>query len=290
MKTQLKADLSLSLVALIWGGAYLLLKISLTELQVFNVIALRFLLAFFISGVVFYKRLRKINLETIKYAFLLAIFLFLIFITATLGVKLTSVSKAGFLISLTVVFVPLISYVFLKQRLEKNVLLAVALAVLGIGLLTLNGKVEMNLGDTLCIACAFISAIHLMLTGNLTRKVDSVNLGVAQLGFVGLFSIIFSVFTEIVRLPATPLIWFAVLFMSIFATAFAFIVQTTAQKHTSSVHASLIFSLDPVFCAIFAYAFSGEVLSLKGYVGAAILLLSILIVEVDFRTLFRKYT
>lgn len=288
MKTQLKADLMLAFVAFIWGGAYLLLKISLSELQVFNVIALRFLIAFSISGIVFYKRLRKIDFQTIKYSFILAILLFTVYITATYGIKMTSVSNAGFLISIAVIFIPIISVVFLKQKIEKKVILAVCMAVLGIGLLTLNGNVKINYGDIICILCAFLTAIHIMMTGNFTKKVDSISLGVAQLGFVGLFSIVVSALTETVKLPVTPLIWFALIIMSVFATAIAFIIQTTAQKYTSPVHTSLIFSLEPVFCAIFAFVFAGEILSFKGYIGAAILLLSILIVEVDFKTLLKR--
>lgn len=287
MKTQQKADIMLALVALIWGGAYLLLKLSLSELQVFNLIGLRFIIAFVIAGIVFNKRLRKVDFKTLKFSFFLAFILFLVYITATYGISMTSVSNAGFLISLTVIFVPIVAIVFLKQKIELKVLFAVVLAVIGIGLLTLNGEVSIGFGDLLCILCAFITAFHILLTGKLTTQVDSISLGVFQLGFVGLFGTVFSFCTETVKLPVTPKIWIAVLIMSVFATAAAFIIQTTAQKYTSPAHTSLILSLEPVFCAVFAYIFAGEVLSLNGYIGASILLVSIFMVELDLKA-FRK--
>lgn len=56
-------------------------------------------------------------------------------------------------------------------------------------------------------------------------------------------------------------------------------VQTYAQKFVSATHTGLILSLELVFSAIFAFIFLGEKLSIRGYIGAAILLLSVLIVE-----------
>ena len=105
----------------------------------------------------------------------------------------------------------------------------------------------------------------------------------ALLGFAGLFSIIFSVFTETVKLPSTGLSWFAILALSILCTAVGYIVQTTAQQYTNASHTGLILSLEPVFSAIFAFAFLGEILLVKGYIGAAILLFGVLLAEFDLK-------
>ncbi|SET34846.1 Permease of the drug/metabolite transporter (DMT) superfamily [Natronincola peptidivorans] len=285
MKKQLKADLMLILVALFWGGSYILTKVGLEEIQVFNLIALRFILAFLLAAVVFYKRLATADFKTIKYAFFLAVILFSVFITATFGVKYTTVSNAGFLISLTVVLVPIISSLFLKQKPEKKVVIAICLAFVGIILLTLNEELRINKGDILCIMCALLYALHIITTGLLTADVDSVSLGVIQLGFVGLFSIAFSLSIETVKLPSSSITWFAVIFLSVFCTAIAFIVQTTAQQYTTATHTGLIFALEPVFSAVFAYIFIGETLSLRGYIGATILLVSIIVAELDFNAL-----
>jgi drug/metabolite transporter (DMT)-like permease len=94
---------------------------------------------------------------------------------------------------------------------------------------------------------------------------------------------VFSMFTETVRLPNTTVSWVSILSLSILCTAVGYIVQTTAQQYTSATHTGLILSLEPVFSAIFAFAVLGEVLSLKGYTGAAILMFSVLIAEVDFK-------
>lgn len=283
MTKQTRADLLLILVTVFWGSSYILTKLALDVLQPFNLTALRFIISFAVSALAFYKRIINADKTTIKYALILAVILFVVFVAQSFGLQYTTASNAGFLISLAVVFIPVFAHFFLKQKVERKVVIGVCLAPVGIALLTLNSQLSVNSGDLLCILCALLSAVHVIVIEVFTRRVDSVALGVLQLGFAGLFSTIFSFFTETVRLPDTALSWGAILVLSILCTAFGYIVQATAQKHTSATHAGLIFSLEPVFSALFGFMLLGEVLSLRGYIGGAILLLSVLIAEVDFK-------
>lgn len=287
MRMQLKADLMLLMITFFWGASILLTKIGLNYVQEYNLISLRFTIAFLLSGIVFYKHLIKIDCKTIKYAFILASILFIVYIFATFGTKYTSVSNAGFLMSLTVIFIPALSSIFLKQRPEKKVILGIVLTVVGIGLLTLNSQLKISYGDILCILCALFYAVHIIVTGTMTKHVNSITLGVLQLGFVGIFSTVFSMCMETPKLPNTFESWFSILVLSIFCTAIAFIVQIIAQQYTSPTHTGLIFSLEPVFSAGFAFLFTGEMLTFKGYVGATLLLLSVLIVELDLKSLLK---
>lgn len=288
MTSQASADIMLLIITVFWGASYILTKIGLESLTPFNLTALRFIIAFLVSAAVFYKNILKSDLKTIKYSLVLAVILFFVFISMTFGIKTTSASNAGFLISLSVVFIPIISALFLKQKIEKKVIMGVCMATVGIALLTLNTQLKIGTGDLLCIICALLFAVHVVVTGVYTRNVDSISLGVIQLGFVGLFSLIFSMITERVMLPDNPKSWFAVLSLSILCTAAGYIVQTTAQQYTSASHTGLILSLEPVFSAVFAYIFLEEVLSPKGYVGAVILLFSVLIAELDFKKKDKK--
>lgn len=284
MNRQLRADLMLLIITVFWGASYMLTKIGLETLQPFNLTALRFIIAFIVSAAVFYKRVLRADMKVIKYSLILGAILFSVFISMSFGLKSTSASNAGFLISLSVVLIPILSYIFLKQKIEKKVIAGVCLAIIGIALLTLNSELRISSGDLLCILCALLFAAHVVVTGVYTQKVDSVALGVLQLGFVGLFSMVFSVFTEAVRLPGDSTSWFAVLSLSILCTAVGYIIQTTAQQYTSATHTGLILSMEPVFSAIFAYAFLGEILAPKGYMGAVILLTGVLIAELNFKS------
>ena len=283
MTRQTRADLMLVMITVFWGASYMLTKFALDVLQPFNLTALRFIIAFIVSALVFYKNILKADIITIKYSLILAVLLVGMFISMAFGLKYTTASNAGFLISLSVIIIPIFSYLFLKQKIEKKVVVGVCIAPIGIALLTLNSQLSVNTGDLLCILCAIFCAVHVVVMEVFTRKVDSIALGTLQLGFAGIFSIVFSIFTETVRLPSTAVSWGATLALSILCTAVGYIVQATAQQHTSATHTGLILSLEPVFSAILGFAFLGELLSPRGYAGAAILLLSVLIAEVSFK-------
>ncbi|WP_027634686.1 DMT family transporter [Clostridium hydrogeniformans] len=281
MDKKVRANLMLLMITVFWGASYILTKIGLETLETFNLISLRFIIAFLVGAAVFRKDILNTDIKTLRYSLVLSLVLFGVFISMTLGLKYTSVSSAGFLISLSVVLVPIISFIFLKERLRKKVIISIIFALIGITLLTLNENLSINRGDILCIVCAILFAVHIVLTGEFVKKVNSVTLSVLQLGLVGIFSSIFSLFTESFKLPNTPLSWIVVLGLSILCTALGYIVQGAAQKYISPTHTGLILSLEPVFSALFAYIFLGEFLTLKGYIGAIILLLSVLIAALD---------
>ena len=288
MNKQIKADLMLLMITIFWGASYMLTKLGLGDLEPFNLIALRFIIAFILSTAVFHKQVLSADKKTIKYSLILGMLLVGMFISMTYGLQYTTASNAGFLISLSVVLIPIISFFFLKQKIEKKVILSLCLVIIGIALLTLDTQFRINVGDLLCILCALFCAVHVIVIGIYTKEVDSIALGILQLGFAGLFCIIISMITESVKLPNTPISWFSVLMLSIFCTAVGYIVQSTAQQYTSATHTGLILSLEPVFSAILSYIFLKETLALRGYIGAALMLISVLNAELDLNSIFKR--
>ncbi|MFD1927908.1 DMT family transporter [Sporosarcina siberiensis] len=286
-----KADLLLVIVTLCWGSSYLFMKMGLDSISEFNLIALRFGFAFILAGAIFYRRLLKMNLQTLKYSMLLGFILFVVFTAITFGLKTTTTSNMGFLISLTVIFVPLINTVVFKQRLERKLLVSILLAIVGISFLTLKFPFEITMGDLLCIFAAFSYAIHIIVAGFVTKKVDTLSLGITQLGFAALFGLIFSFIFETPAFPNSTESWIAILVLSIFCSGVGFILQIVAQKYTTPVRTGLIFTLEPVFAAILGVIFLQEVISSTGYIGAVLLLLSIVLSSVQIkRTTLRSRT
>ena len=287
---QVTADLMMLVVTICWGSSYLFTKIGLDSLGVYNLIFLRFGIAFILAALIFHKRILKADFKTIKYSFMLGSILFFAFVFLNTGIQSTSVSNTGFLVSLSVVFVPIISAFFLKQKVEKRLMIGVFSALVGIGLLTLNSQLQLSLGDILCIICALFYSVHIIVTGKVTKNVDSISLGVWQLGFCGAWGLLFTLLFETPQLPQNIRTWSSILALSILCSALGFIVQTIAQQYTTATHAGLIFSLEPIFAAGFAFVFIGETLSIRGYIGASIVLLGILIAEIDFKKILFKKT
>lgn len=277
----LKADLMILFITICWGSSYLFMKMGLDSLGEFNLIALRFGLAFILAGVIFFPRLRQVNVKTIRYAMLLGFILFIMFTALTFGLKTTTTSNAGFLVSLTVVFVPLLHTFLFKKKIENKVVVSIVLALTGIALLTIQFPFTFKIGDLFCIAAAVCYALHINMVSTAAQKVDTLSLGILQLGFTGLYAFISSLLFEAPVWPSTTNSWIAVLVLSVVCTAVGFIFQTIAQKYTTATRTGLVFSLEPVFAALVGFWFAHEILNSNQYVGAALVFLSVVISSVN---------
>ena len=293
-KKQMQADLMLILVTLCWGVSYYLMDLSLADMDPFTLNAHRFLGAFFIAAAISWKKVKTVNKTTLKYSVLVGIALVFVYIGATFGVKYTSLSNSGFLCAMTVVFTPMISRVVLKEKQDRKVVTAVLMCFVGIAMLTLKDDFSINMGnlkgDLLCLMCAFAYAIDLLLTEKAVshEEVDAYQLGVFQLGVTGVCNLIMAFITEQPHLPSSPSIWGAVLFLAVFCTGVAFVIQPVAQQYTTAAHTGVIFALEPVFAAVVAVIFAHEILTLKSYFGAFLMVLSIFVMEMDFGSFIKR--
>lgn len=277
MNKQLQANFLIVLVALFWGSTYFLTKMAVAELEPFNLTALRFGTAFIITALFFFKRIRKADRTVIKYSIILGVLAVIAVLSMTFGVQYTTASNAGFLISLSVVMIPLISVVVLKKKIKAKLLLSVVLATIGIVCLTLNEQLTINKGDILCILCATSFAVQVLIMERIPKTADSVAIGALQLGITAVVNFIFSFFLENFTVPRDLKVWGVIVLLGVFCTAFCYIIQIYALKNTSAIQAGIILSLEPVFSAIFAYIFLGELLSKQGYIGAILLFISVIL-------------
>ncbi|MHA6531964.1 DMT family transporter [Paenibacillus sp. BAC0078] len=275
----LKAELMLFIVTIFWGSSYLFMKMGLGTLGEFNLIALRFGLAFILAALLFHKRLRKVDARTLKYGALLGFLLLGVFTCITFGLKTTTTSNAGFLVALTVIFVPMIEVLVFRKKVAPPQVFGTILAIAGIGLLTLNSSLRIQPGDFLCILSAVFYAVQILLTGKAVKTCDTLSIGILQLGFAGGYALVLSALFETPSLPSSTSGWIAILALGLFCSACGFILQPIAQKYTTPTRTGLIFSMEPVFAALFGFWFVGEKLSMQGYTGAALVLLGIVASE-----------
>lgn len=289
MTKQLKADLMLLLVTLGWGGSYYLTGLSLQDMGPFTLNTYRFVIAFIVALIIAFPKLRNVSKMTLKYSILLGTVLVFVFIGATFGVKYTTLSNTGFLCGLSVVFTPILSCIIYKKIPTKKLVLVITMSFIGISLLTLKDNFSINhenlLGDFFSIMCAILYSVHLLLTEKAVsyKEVNPFQVGVFQLGVTGILNLILSFVFEKPKIPTEPTILLSVLFLAIFCTGVAFVVQTMAQQFTTASHVGIIFSLETVFAGIVAYIFANEVLTTKSYIGAILMIASIFIMEINFK-------
>lgn len=269
------------IVTIFWGLSYTFMVLGLEVLEAFNVVALRCVIAFIIAGLIFYKKMFQTNIQTIKYATIQGSLLFTVFALSLFGLELTSASNAGFILSLTVVLVPIFSSLIERSLPSRAIIIAIVCTMVGIAFLTLKESFSFNLGDIFIAIAAVCYATYLILNSKFTKKVESISYGVYQLGAAGIIAVILCLLFETPQFPATGLGWFAILGLGVICTAFCFIAQAVVQQYTSPTHTGLIFSLEPIFASLFAVMFLGELITWQLVIGGLLILSGNIVAQME---------
>ncbi len=282
MNKSRKYQIYMLLVTIFWGMSYVFTKVALGYVGAFEVIFLRFFISFLVTFPLLYPKISPIQKNDLKYSFYLSVYLFLVFVSMTFGVKYTTASNAGFLASISVVFIPFFTWFFHKEKPKKQIYFLMIPVVAGILLLTVNEVLQFHLGDILCLFCAIFFALHIVFTSHFVKKVNPISLGIFQFMYLAFFSLIFHFFTETTKIPDSFSFWLCIFCLSFFCTAFGYIVQTVSQQEISSHVVGFIICLEPVFSAIFGYFLLGEMLTLRQCFGAFLLLSSVLWISLKY--------
>lgn len=291
MSKQLKADIALFFVTIGWGASFLLTKNSLSYLQTFNFLAIRFFIAFVLSSLVFIKKMIKINKKSLKYGVILGLILYAVYAFQTLGLNYISVSRSAFITGVNVILVPIFSAYMMKNKLAKKTIFSTVMAFLGLALLTLNSEIQgICIGDVFTLICAILFALYIIYVGKYDKEVEAVSLAVLQLGVVSLLSFITSIIIEQPTIPTETNAWINIIILSVICTSGAYIVQSVAQKYTSPTHTALIYTCEPVFAAIFGYYICDVVLGVRGTIGAILIVFGMVMSELDLKYIKEKIT
>jgi drug/metabolite transporter (DMT)-like permease len=276
-KSRWTADISLLLVALIWGTTYVASKDVVSTVPVLQFIFIRFALTTLLMLPLTIGAIRKADRSTWITGVVFGLFLFAIFTLETFGVAHTSAANAGFIISLFAVMVPVIDSIVYRKRPKIGLFGAVVLSVLGTALLTLHGY-HVNIGDFLVLGAALCRAIQMTFTRKMTdgKRMDSGALTTIQLGVVAIGSGVISMFQHPSLANLTPSFWFIIGYLAVFATMFAFVVQLTMIRRTSPARVAVLMSSEPVFAAICSVLLLGEHLSVVSMVGGLCIVIAML--------------
>ena len=278
MQENHKYNICMFIATIFFGMTYVLTKICLNYSTELHIISFRFLIAFVISLIFLQKKIFPIKIKEILYSLILSVLLFMVFITMTIGVKYTTATNASFLISLSVIFIPFFSWIFNKEKPKKSIFIVLIIALIGIMLLTLDKNLEFHIGDILCLICSLLFSFHVLITERFVKNNNPITLGVLQFGGVAILSFLVQYPIEKFTLPKNEKFWISLMILSVFCTALAYIIQTVSQKKLSSTLIGLILSLEPIFSGIFGYFILNEYLSPQQYMGAFLLLISIIYV------------
>lgn len=286
-----KGEISLLTVALIWGSGFVATDLALGNLTATQVMAVRFVIAAIFISVLFGHRTRlAFDSLTIRRGIFLGIFLNLSFLAQTVGLVFTTPSKNAFLTAVNVILVPFIAAIFARgsHKVERSGVIGALLAVVGIGLISLNLDGTVNIGDLLTLLCAVGFAFHIYFTGDFVRRgSDAIALTILQLSTAAVLSLaavgietLFGLGQVKDTAPVTPaLSILAAVYLGLLSTGVAFLLQTVAQQWTTQTRAAILMSTESVFGTLMSALFLHEQLTLRAIIGSAVVFAAILVAE-----------
>lgn len=273
------ADLGLLYCAAVWGATFSMVKGALGAVDPKTLVAYRFLLsALFLAP---WALTKKNRMGLLKEGAILAVILSTLYLTQTVGLKYTSASNSGFITGLFVIFVPVFLLLFFKKAPTAVQWGSSLLALGGLWLLT-GGAGEFNRGDGLTVLAALTYAAHLLATDVYVKEdADPILLAFHQFWITGLISLLAVGGSGASYEVRTGKAWAVIAFLALVPTLSAFYIQLLAQKKTSPVKVSLIFSLEPVFAALFAWTIGGEAFRPERAAGGLLIVLAMLAGELS---------
>jgi drug/metabolite transporter (DMT)-like permease len=198
----------------------------------------------------------------------------------TFGLKYTTAGNAGFITGLFIVFTPILAAIFLRHRPDLKSVAAVIVALVGLGILSLQPGLGMNFGDALTLACAFTYSVHIILLDGYSKKYNLVLLTFMQMLILAVAFTISGFLFESMIVPKTGFVWMSILVCGVLASAAAFYVQGYAQRILTPVRTSMVLIMEPVFSVFFGIIILSEHLTWRSWLGCALILAGMLITEI----------
>jgi len=286
MERRQKADLALMFCSLIWGVTFVVVKNALDHSSVFIFLAVRFTIASIIMAGLQAPIIREIESQEVFAGMRLAFFMFAGYGFQTAGLQYTTASNSGFVTGSSVVLVPLLLTIFWGRRLTKWIYLGAFAALVGLYFLTVpaEGLKYLNKGDVLTFVAAGFYAVHIILVGEYTQDHSVRALSLIQVVGCALMAWPLTGAAAAIHWQPVRFAWrwdllVSIVICAVFATAVAFTVQLWAQQYTTSGHAAILFTLEPVFAVATSYLVLHERLSARSWKGAALVVLGIVIAE-----------
>jgi drug/metabolite transporter (DMT)-like permease len=287
-KRVLRADWLLLLTALIWGTAFVAQRAGMEYVGAFTFNGIRFALGMLVllplamrgsnrskAAADPGKQRRATRSQAFWGGALAGVMLFSGASLQQLGLVYTTAGKAGFITGLYVIIVPILG-LFWGLKSGRGGWLGAGLAVVGLYLLSVTRDLTIAPGDLLVLLGAFFWAGHVLVVGWLSPKVNRLRLACAQYAVCSVLSLMVAGLAENMVLENILRAFVPILYGGIASVGIAYTLQVVAQKYAPPAHAAIILSLESVFAAVAGWLILGEIMSLRGMIGAGLMLAGML--------------
>ncbi len=286
----MRSNLILILTAAIWGFAFTAQSVGMDYVGPFTFNAARsFIAAIVLLVVICVTKLKKCGkTATTSRKTLIAggiccgICLTVATCLQQVGIKHTTVGKAGFITAMYIVLVPILG-LFIGKKVRIISWISVGLAVLGLYLLCMNGSLSINTADIQVLLCAFFFAVYILIVDYFSPKADCVKMSCIQFATCGIISTVLTLIFETPTMGGLLAAWLPILYAGALSSAVGYTLQIFAQKNTDPVVASLLMSLESVFSLIGGWIILHERMSGRELLGCLIMFAAIIITQLPMR-------
>jgi drug/metabolite transporter (DMT)-like permease len=275
----LKADMWLLLATFFWGVTFVAVKDAMLYASPLVFLGVRFLLAGLALLPFCYKGLKTLSREGWRDGMLIGVFLFAGFAFQTVGLVYTTATRSAFITGMCVVLVPWLSVVMLKTKSDAWQILGVIMAAAGLYFLSRPEAGGFNKGDLLTALCAVSFAVEVVLVQKFTQKHQPMDMIMVQILTTVILSAIFIGALEKPHWQWSDSLLLDLAVTSLLATAGALVIQFYWQRRTTATRAAIIYTMEPLFAAGFAFVLFGEMLPMAGWLGAGMILAGTLTAE-----------
>ena len=290
---RLKADLTLLLVSIIWGSAFVAQRVAgqMGSVYLFNgaryLFAALVVLPFAIKGSQTVSPTYPISPDQYRWMFIAGFVLFAGSALQQMGVVYTTAGNAGFITSLYVVLVPVVLFLVWREKSHWISILAVALAGIGAFFLSTAGRFAVRTGDVIELGGALFWTLHVIVLGKYASTFESTSFSIGQLIVCGLLNLGIGLFAEKSMPLSLPFLG-AVAYTALFSLGLCYTLQVWAQKHTPPADAALILSLESVFAVISGWFLLDERLSPIQLCGCSLIFIAVLLSQLKEWNVRRK--
>jgi transporter len=288
-----RSNLLLILASIIWGCAFVAQNVGMNYIGPWTFSTIRFLIAGFsllaIIPILDKKRTHVIRPKTkeekqklLLGSVLCGLALSIGSIVQQIAMLTVPVAKAGFLTTLYVLFVPIITLLFGK-KIPLKVWIGIAMALFGLYLLSMAGNLALGIGEIFLILAAFLFAIHIIIIGHFSTRVDPVRLSCGQLLIGGFATVIPMIVIERPTIVSILAAYIPLLYTGIFSSCVAYTLQIFAQKEANPTIAGMLLSLESVFAALAGYLILNQVLNTRELIGCVLIFIAIVIAQLPDR-------
>lgn len=281
--SRMTANLLLLLAAIIWGAAFVAQSTAMDSIGPIAFNGIRFLLgALSVAPFAYWEWRRSTNRIPLKghfHGFLVGVVFFAAIIFQQYGFFTTSVTNAGFLTALYVVFTPIMGILIFRQLPSPVIWPIVGLAMMGAYLLA--GSLEsMKIGDMLMIVSALFWALQIIFIGRMVSHYGNpVTIAFVQFLTAGVLGLIGGLIFEPLDISHLQGAWLEIIYTGVFSSGVAFTLQAIAQRYTPPADAAILLSSESLFAALSGAIFLGETLIRSQWIGCAMIFSCILMVE-----------